>query len=348
MNLCFLFWNRYGFLTIGLFSLPLPRNLKFSLYSLYTLYSITPSVNKSLGNIIWKMAMQTVREGLFSAPQTSWWNAFGSQPLAQQSLAGDSDSFAGVKAGSAGETVQGVVKQSNSATHLAFSLGDVKSSRVVSKSHGAVFSMQSPSLELGFTHPPIYAKYPYGEQQYYGVVSAYGSQSRVMLPLNMETEDGTIYVNSKQYHGIIRRRQSRAKAAAVLDQKKLSTRCRKPYMHHSRHLHALRRPRGSGGRFLNTKSQNLDKSGNNGKKADGNKQQIQSEPKPQQSNSQNSEVVHPESGIINLSNGLLNVTGSEVTSMNYFLSSPVHSLGGMVMPSKWIAAMDNSCCNFKT
>lgn len=48
-----------------------------------------------------------------------------------------------------------------------------------------------------------------------------------MIPLNMETEDGTIYVNSKQYHGIIRRRQSRAKAAAVLDQKKLSSRCRK-------------------------------------------------------------------------------------------------------------------------
>ena len=48
-----------------------------------------------------------------------------------------------------------------------------------------------------------------------------------MLPLNMETEDGTIFVNSKQYHAIIRRRQSRAKAAAVLDQNKLSSRGRK-------------------------------------------------------------------------------------------------------------------------
>ncbi|CAA7015881.1 unnamed protein product [Microthlaspi erraticum] len=275
------------------------------------------------------MAMQTVRENHLSAPQISWWNAFGYQQLAPESLSGDSDSFVGVKAGSAEETEQ----------------GDAKSSRVVPKPHGAVFSLQSsPCLELGFTQPPVYTKYPCVEQQYYGVVSAYGSQSRVMLPLNMETEDGTIYVNSKQYHGIIRRRQSRAKAAAVLDQNRLRSRCRKPYMHHSRHLHALRRPRGSGGRFLNTKSQNME---SNAKKADGAKQ-IQSQ--PQQSNSQNSEVVHPESGNMNLSTGV-NVSGSEVTSMNYFLSSPsVHPLGGMVMPSKWIAAatMDNGCCNFKT
>lgn len=34
----------------------------------------------------------------------------------------------------------------------------------------------------------------------------------MMLPLNLSTDDGPIYVNAKQYHGIIRRRQSRAKA----------------------------------------------------------------------------------------------------------------------------------------
>ncbi|XP_024011164.1 nuclear transcription factor Y subunit A-10 isoform X2 [Eutrema salsugineum] len=191
--------------------------------------------------------------------------------------------------------------------------------------------MQTASFEFGFAQPKIYTKHPHVEQ-YYGVVSAYGSQmlpGRVMLPLKMETEeDGTIYVNSKQYHGIIRRRQSRAKAVL----KNEMSRCRKPYMHHSRHLHAMRRPRGSGGRFLNTKKDDAAK-------------------KTKPSYSQNSETLHPENGTMNSSreaNGP-NFSGSEVTSMDYFLSSSVHSLGGMVMPNKWIAAaMDIGCCNLKT
>lgn len=37
-------------------------------------------------------------------------------------------------------------------------------------------------------------------------------QGRIMLPLNVTSDDGPIYVNAKQYNGIIRRRQSRAKA----------------------------------------------------------------------------------------------------------------------------------------
>ncbi|CAN7051679.1 unnamed protein product [Brassica oleracea var. botrytis] len=244
------------------------------------------------------MAMQNMRESLLSAPQIPWWNAFGSQPLAPASLAGDSDSF---PVGYAGETEHGGDKQSNSASHLAFSLGDVKNSRDVTKPHGSAFSMK----------PPLLGTWIFS-------ATAYGSQSRVMLPLNMETEDGTIYVNSKQYHGITRRRQSRAKAASVLHHNKLSSRGRKPYMHHSRHLHALRRPRGSGGRFLNTKSQ----------KADDTKQ---TQSQPQKSNSQNSEVIHLEGQIMNLSHGL-NVSVSEVTSMNYFLT----------------AAMDNGCLDFNT
>uniref|UniRef100_A0A0E0LHB7 Nuclear transcription factor Y subunit n=1 Tax=Oryza punctata TaxID=4537 RepID=A0A0E0LHB7_ORYPU len=93
----------------------------------------------------------------------------------------------------------------------------------------------------------------YNSDQSYGVYSPYGAHTmagRMLLPPAISTDVGPIYVNAKQFNGIIRRRLARAKA----EREHRVSRSRKPYLHESRHRHAMRRARGSGGRFLNTKN----------------------------------------------------------------------------------------------
>lgn len=86
-------------------------------------------------------------------------------------------------------------------------------------------------------------------------------------PAVQELDEEPLYVNAKQYHRILKRRLARARLAEI---QKLSTQRKvsstsenasvypahnsdasaQPYLHQSRHNHAVRRPRGPGGRFL--------------------------------------------------------------------------------------------------
>ncbi|GAP86050.1 putative nuclear transcription factor alpha [Rosellinia necatrix] len=69
-------------------------------------------------------------------------------------------------------------------------------------------------------------------------------QSPEMAP---GVEESPLYVNAKQFHRILKRRVARQRLEEAL---RLTSKGRKPYLHESRHNHAMRRPRGPGGRFL--------------------------------------------------------------------------------------------------
>ncbi|KAI4300538.1 hypothetical protein L6164_033906 [Bauhinia variegata] len=303
---------------------------------------------------------------LSSVSSAPWWNAFGSQSIYGEScgpvktfsleLPNYVEQLAATPTKPAGRGAEQLFDKGHTTQFTIFP-GNCKMSADAQKPRTAI-SVQSSvpdsraRFELGFSQPMICAKYP-DMDQFYGLFSSYGPQAsgRIMLPLNLTSDDGPIYVNAKQYHGIMRRRQSRAKA--VMENK--ITKRRKPYMHESRHLHAMRRPRGCGGRFLNTRDLNYE----NGKS--GSEVYRSGEGQLQCSGSQSSE-----DGTLNSSketNGRSpNISGSEVTSSMYsrggldsftvnHLGSAVHSLAdmleggrGIVMPTKWVAA-GGSCCN---
>uniref|UniRef100_A0A0E0JCL0 Nuclear transcription factor Y subunit n=1 Tax=Oryza nivara TaxID=4536 RepID=A0A0E0JCL0_ORYNI len=219
--------------------------------------------------------------------------------------------------------------------------------------HSTTIALQSPfaeyngCFELGLGQSVVPSNYPYTDQ-HYGLLSPYGVRptpsGRILIPPNMPA-DAPIYVNAKQYSAIIRRRHARAKA----ERENRLVKARKPYLHESRHLHAMRRARGSGGRFLNTKKEA------NGKTTGGGRKVMDIIIPPLcPAASPSSEQCNPSS--------VSSLSGSEVSSiyehedMDHFHSfdhlrthffTPLPSLmdveHGAGNPFKWTAASDGCC-----
>ncbi|KAJ3674548.1 hypothetical protein LUZ60_005164 [Juncus effusus] len=127
--------------------------------------------------------------------------------------------------------------------------GEKALQRTVAIPPPSTFSEFQGPFQLGLGQSMVHSNFSYTDQCY-GLYGAQQMHGKVLLPLNA-TNERPIYVNAKQFNGILRRRKARAK----VEKNNKLVKDRKPYLHESRHLHAMRRARGSGGRFLNTKKE---------------------------------------------------------------------------------------------
>ena len=77
-----------------------------------------------------------------------------------------------------------------------------------------------------------------------------------------------IYINGKQYHRIMKRREVRKKINEAIQMNKNKLDKNKKYHHESRHRHAMNRERGKGGRFVSKKKIEIKNKNKNDSKED--------------------------------------------------------------------------------
>ncbi|KAF2009787.1 hypothetical protein BU24DRAFT_63620 [Aaosphaeria arxii CBS 175.79] len=110
--------------------------------------------------------------------------------------------------------------------------------RRMSTQVGSPMQQPQPVMSHGGARPSVAPQMPQPPQPHQSSPEAIGGAP---------AEEAPLYVNAKQFHRILKRRLARQKLEDAL---RLTSKGRKPYLHESRHNHAMRRPRGPGGRFL--------------------------------------------------------------------------------------------------